>query len=281
MRHTKTRKLFRKNNKNSKNKTIKAYGGGTWTISDSMLTQTLDKNSIENIQIITFLLGFIKEADEPLKSIFKEHADFINKIDLEDPILLLNFSEKEYRVLIWEITEYLLITNAVFINSVVTILKDTLSYENFYNESTINNSYNILLMSICQQISNLDKDSNQESSKTKKWLQILIKILSMKSTKPIMINQIKNIVTILNDSKLTDFKKPIICLLNVIVNENLLVTEKSDVLEILKLFMVEEKLTADKYISTIGKLGGKIATSCGLTIATAATKSVVKRFPFF
>jgi len=278
MRHKKTRKLFRKNKKNI---TIKAYGGGTWTISDSTLSQALDKNSIDNIEIISFLLVFIKEADEPLNQIFKQHADFINKVDLEDPTLLLNFSEKEYRALIWEITEYLLTTNPVFINSVVTILKETLGYDNFYNEATINNSYNILLMTICQQISNLNKDSNKESSKTKKWLQILIKILSMKTIKPIMIQHIKKIVTLLNDPKLTDFKKPIICLLNVIVNENLLVTEKSAVLEILKLFIVEENVTVSQYISTITKLGGKITSSCGLSIATAAAKSVGKRFAFF
>ena len=42
MRHKKTRKLFRKNRKN---RTIKAYDGGTLTISDSTLSQALNKNS--------------------------------------------------------------------------------------------------------------------------------------------------------------------------------------------------------------------------------------------
>lgn len=258
--------------KTLKRKCKKFYGG---VPSDTDIVSIIKTHNIENVEIILFFIDFLKRTQ--IQNILIKYYTFINGIDIINNNLSqkLDFTNNdEYRKLINEIIQWFMLDyNKEFINSILTIIKNTLNDNDFLDEKTeINQKYNILLLNVSiiidkfGSISNNNPIEDKETIEINVLLRIILKILALSSVKENIMN-----VIIKQMSTFIVLKHTIICLLDYLISHDSF--HEAKIRKTLTEYI--EKFTYDTIydnINDISQMLGNCAASLGVDVVKGTAR---------
>lgn len=224
MKNTQKAKQFRKNkykNRKSKKRTI---GGEQLQAqpSDNTIAPNIDyraiyiKNDINNIEMLSFVIGLLSTPDFKAKVIDKNSV-YLNQITGENIGTSFDyFGNQEFRIFINDAIQWLLLDyNQDFFNSVLTVLINSFQRPDFLTD---NDPFNVILFELDKTIT-LKINQNTENKKEMNDNIVLLKIiLEVLTTIPNLSNTLKGIFQNKDTIKiLNQYSKSIICILQKLI----------------------------------------------------------------
>jgi hypothetical protein len=208
----KKRKSNKKSNRKTKKNRIKI--GGLVEQNNKVNNPKFDKFHISNLEIIFFIMEFLNKSD--LKNILLSHHHFINTIQEQK----LDFKQnQEFRLFVNNIIQWFLLDyDKDFFNAILEIIKNTIMNPVFLNKNiNWDERYNVLLENIYHMI----EKYNNINTNIFVLLEIILRALRMPDVREKIIKNINQ-----QENTILSFKNTIVCLLNVLIKEDLIHIEK-------------------------------------------------------
>jgi hypothetical protein len=219
MKHQRTRSLRniqnkRTNNTRSKSNKVKTRKNKLNIIVGGANYREIYKNNdIDNIEVLTFLVGLLNNPDFRNKVIMK-NQNYLNSITSENIGESFNYSQNQsYRIFINDIIQWLLLDyNQDFFNSVLDVLLKCFKRTDFLNNS---DPFNILLQELDNKINEKNMDTGSVNTVT--LLKIILEVLT---TIPSITISVSNLLTSQKEI-LLQYSSSIICILNYLIQQDI------------------------------------------------------------